>query len=1636
MGTCPTRYGFIQELTDEYNLTPEQKIAAAKVYEKLKSIKIGNSLEVQKTSRTLPRKYYTALNAIVKQGLGPKVTTSEYLGLSKAVVGAIDIVAGQTRNNKNIVLSKTPRQDALKAQAEGIFEAWYTEKSPYATQFVDLDEEAFVDVLRNDEIFQQNKENETTKIMAEALAGFAKINGMHTLAHEMVHVGAVEFMKENPTHEYTRRVNSLYQEALVEKTKILKHMGKGRSEYWTTSVDEFLAEALSNPDLVFALTNTRTEGKEKYSTLFRNLLHVLLSMVGIKTSDNMYTYVLDGYLAMVEHKANSTEYAKKMDELVSKLVMSNKEEKIDKIDEEKKLSDKLYTSKVDSQEVDSELLLGDDAMKDYKPKKEETKQGTDVTEQFTNIIGNRVAVNYNGAIAVDRMISKIVDMGDYVTAVLEHDGKYETYKFANGEKTGTSEKGIKVTINDMDKFTSFVLGNKKKDDKANWDNLKEQTDYVHGDKDSMKEMLNTLHTLGGKKATAEDMEYYETLIDSMNSEFFNKMKLYLKNTSRESAGQVKRYRLDFAVSKAPMLAGNQQTEAEIYLHEVVHTMVKFARMSNTLESRRIERELEHVIAGARTRITWKAFLPEVSINAKLEEANAKEMFEYIFNSENYVDEFIAHVLTNPQLRKVAEKIHLNTTEAKSLLDRAVDLFKTLMDVVLGNYKFKEKNNTIYDQVKGLAIQLGEINAHANRAAESEKGMLAVGMDMLNKLDDKAAAKLNELKDKYLVDNERLEDYPKNSSKAVKAAWMLKVLKKSAINEDYGKALGLVMTSYGIKPDGIIRNVLNDFKEPSDFEKTVEWLQLASDKVEGERNSVISAGKKLVVAGFKKKLNKAEEKALLRTVLDLDMQVLLEQGYSIGDVRRLLEDKDLLDKEIGKAKHELELLDKKYYNWHTTQATGLGYYLATHKATPAQNFNAFNIARGLISNHYKRPEKDVVQAIDKVATLVGMYYTDPRQKEIAAGLFKEEYKGVQNLMAIHRGYNAESKRTLFSGNETQMIKGYSKEIFDDSIETQVAPLEEREELEQAGYIFKGELKGKYGDSTAVPMGLFVSSSFSRNELLRGATRLTKMGARGTTLTETKYNDGGDFAKERAARDIVRMDIERLKIVKQMLEGTFDATTAENGIAPVLDAEGNVVNYRYMMDKEMKEDVLKQDTSVSEIMGRTQGAMLDKLESKKHNVFVLKNILDNMAKNWTSGLLGNDGLTEYTLITPNSTNQEIKELYRILPKEFKAAINARPDKTLAIPTSMKALYFGYRHLSIVDVPGIKILPKVMLQIIKMMEAMWIEIVKIAKTNILLKVPNVAISNMISNIMRGINIGIDPVTLMKTYVDSFRDVRAHVKKHRELVALQLKQTSGRATRNDKDRIKALEKELKSNPVHELMVKGFYQAFQEDVENAELRSSNKVKKWIDEQVENVPGVIKTPMQWLYLSEETAFYKASQELMQMSDLVSRVVEIRHLDMLSEKQANGKRMMPQWWRDENPTKEKTIKLLGSERNKFLKRAHELNLYATLQAYINYNKPSSQVEDYLDRTGSIRFTKFVKRIQLVNAKTTIEHPIKTALLALTKAFVWNVDNTFDQSLFMKQWYTRGYGPGNIVPLYSPLDTISTAAEPGLIKLVTG
>lgn len=138
-----------------------------------------------------------------------------------------------------------------------------------------------------------------------------KVKGTHAVTHELIHAGAVNFMRENPTHEATIRLNELYNEALANKDAIkrMAHSTDVYSSYWTTNVNEFVAEALSNPGLMYALSNIRTDKKERLSKgLFKDLLETLINMLGLsnKAKNNLLEFTLDGFVAIMEAQATKT----------------------------------------------------------------------------------------------------------------------------------------------------------------------------------------------------------------------------------------------------------------------------------------------------------------------------------------------------------------------------------------------------------------------------------------------------------------------------------------------------------------------------------------------------------------------------------------------------------------------------------------------------------------------------------------------------------------------------------------------------------------------------------------------------------------------------------------------------------------------------------------------------------------------------------------------------------------------------------------------------------------------------------------------------------------------------------------------------------------------------------------------------------------------------------------------------------------------------------------------------------------------------------------------------------------------------------------------------------------------------------
>lgn len=1265
---------------------------------------------------------------------------------------------------------------------------------------------------------------------------------------------------------------------------------------------------------------------------------------------------------------------------------------------------------------------------------------------------NELAVQYNGG---RPRAARLVDLrkidGEYVVWL---DNK--VYSFVPGStRSKDTYKGNFVIIPAMEllRDDQLELGSKKNQRRIEWEDYDRVETNAHKSVEGMQKLLHELHVLDGGKESEEHMDYLGNLLGKFDQKFLNRMKTYIKEGS-ETEGIHRGNNVGITVSNKVREAGNEQTAAEVYVHEMVHAITKFALEDNGIESRRLRRELEYVMEVARKEMTWKDFLPKESIDAAKEEKLAKDMYEYLFFDENAEHEFIAHVLTNPKVMEKAKYIKVKAEkEDTALLPRILDMFATLMDVIVGNYQWKDNKKNVHEHTMDLAFKLAAINKKAVIEAKEKESVAQKLMGMLNDADTGLSMRLQAMYDKHLKNDDRYEPIPPNSTKFQKAVWTAGVLKRMVTNEEYQKASQIVLSAWGIKPEGTIQSIMRDFGSGDDLSNFIDMVALGSDKIDQQRTTLIQAVKKNIMDGFKKETTEEENKAITRVVLETDLEVLYKAYGTDANkkIRDVLENEEELNRRLSRAKHALKMADETNYFWHVNQASGLGFYMARHKANIAQNLNSTNIAEGIMSSHRRQAKKEVVALIDEVATLTALKYTDKYQKKIVADLYKNEMVGMRNIMKIHARFKEDAKKDVFEGNERFMIKGYTREVFSDDVTMEIAPLSKKQEMEDNGFKLVKTLKNADGLDGKV-MGIYTSEAFGTQEWYRAATRLTRLGTKGTSVKNLRYKNESSLAAEKAKLDKTKLDLKRLKVVDRMEKGEVDLSDVDENLAPVLTPDGNdVVDYRYMMEKDAKEEFLKQDVNVVEVLSRSIGHTLDKAETAIQNQKVLEIIMKDMKENYVDGSTLGRNNKEYIMIGPDSTDPKIQDLYHVLPKEFKEVIHKREDKLIAVRRDMMHNYFGFRHISILDFPGLKkVTPQMIQGLITEAESLWIEFMKIYKVDILIKMPGVIVGNIISNFFYSVMTGTSPGELFNMYKESTRDVRHFLKKHRELIELEVAKKSGNITKKDIARIEILKRELERNPVKELVDIGVYQAIVEDISKADLQSTNKLKKMFKEKTKNVPSGVKQAGQWLFLTEETGYYKFMTEVLQASDLIARDIENRKLKKIEMEQVSGKAPLPRWVLENKELVEELIpadveKLRNGEkvirpltrkaRHIFLAEAQQKRHLMILNNFVNYNKPSSNLEEYLNRTGAVMFTKYAKRIQRVIGETGVRYPIKSLLLLMGQNFILDVETIQDQSILNRSWYNLGISSNDSIPFTSPFERMMDMMNIPLVRLAT-
>ena len=1213
------------------------------------------------------------------------------------------------------------------------------------------------------------------------------------------------------------------------------------------------------------------------------------------------------------------------------------------------------------------------------------------------------------------------------------------------------------------------LGSKTTETVLDLNRYAKEKSYEHGNIANMKAMLDKVNMAGGKKASEKYLNRIKELYDTFHPHFFHKMDLRLNMQADEAQGWVA---LDRDMILIDVDTKNKRdvdmTNAEVLAEETVHTMVAFAFRNGSTEAGRLKRQVRYLMQQVQEKTSWKNLLPEgVDPNnaTNTQVARAKALYNYVFTSKNAEEEFIAKGLTNPRMMKHLESLNVKEGEAegRTLYEKLVGMLTKIMDVVLGKYDFSSSNTKADKQLLALAIGLGEVNWKGEQYV-AEQNVLAKVNNWVNDVDQELADKLQDFLDKYVKDDAPLERLPKDATAVQQTMYIAKFMMKAAVNENYAKAMS--MFTENMLKQGASSTLQEFFSSvmgnEDDVKKAANWLKLQNDMIDNARNSVISATENQIRSKFKEQLTEADAAAVTRALIDTNLGHLAYHRANGAGVNNqlirewLTDDKKLLNRiyEVKKKIEERLKDDKKRANFITAQAHGLGYYMATGLGNEVQNLNAFNIVRGIHTENRYKVDEHLLADVMELSTLNAVRYTDGSYRNALARLMKDEYEGIREIANTYEAFKRDSKNELFEDNKIHMIDGYSRELIDSTIVQQVVPISKREEMEYAGYEYKGPVKG-HSAIKGERLGLFVSQEYTRTERLRGAMPLGGYHAKGSSLKDRKMEENAALGPMMFERDMVLIGQSGRALVEKMQNGTFNPAKDSTGVLPTLNLEGRVIDYRYEQSKLNKETNLNQDLDAVRVMAMSMGSIVDKSMREAHSKRMLKFVQDTMAEEWTEGELGNDTITKFLLIGPNAPTKEGKELYQLLPENFRQWINSRADKTMAIPENIKNIMFGYTHMSIGNADMLKFLPTIARKILKQFENLWIDLIKIVKSNILIRLPWIIMTNILSNLIYMNNTGMSFSEIWEYHKESFRDVKEFMRLHKEAVDLgievkKLKQQARRVSKEKADKLKEeidkkeaaiamKEKMMKTNPVNELVESGMFQTIVEDIETSALNDNNAITQFADRVTGKFPGVIRSGLRILYMSRETKWAQVSTEALQLSDLIARDVMNRKQKKIELMQANGEKKLPrefrEWYKEtRGVTLPETMNMRGETRELFLKMAKESRHYNLLKSFINYSQPNGKFEEYLNRVGLLMFTKYVKNIQRIVVKTGSEHPIQTMKTLLMFQWLFNQDTIQDQAFLVKGFGADGeFSPTNIFPVYTPDENLITAINPPLINL---
>lgn len=1044
-------------------------------------------------------------------------------------------------------------------------------------------------------------------------------------------------------------------------------------------------------------------------------------------------------------------------------------------------------------------------------------------------------------------------------------------------------------------------------------------------------------------------------------------------------------------ANSALTSGFNFTEQEAFALQQVEATVRIALTTKDGSTNAIYRELARLYNEAKAELKGKIS------SLHTDPVQAQAIYDFIFkmeagtdNRSDYLSRFAALGLTNHEFAQ-----HLGfTTEVRtqplanlSISDRLHAIFENVLEWInhkatrtYGGQKADEKLLSLVAQLTDIEQRKRMKIAHSvGVATDTFESLFRGGADVIK---NSALAVANSA----MFQNSRFH--------AVKLAGnVIKTVANDRVG-DYFDNLQKLRDDTMRERQGVLMTTVNEMRGSTAANAIFFSLNRLSKRIEGLRKDTITNTGKFVMDSFKdggKYLTEHMKKALSYAVLRTDMAALLGP-FDVAGIQKLVEDPAALAASI--AQFETKLAGFTHALAYENGARALGLYLAQNRAGVENlRLNAENIAAMLGTEHKGKVDPADIEAaiptIDVLASLYALQYVDQPHKDQLLAVFQEEASrtdghGIEAVLKMHKDLQKQSRERLFKTSGALFMKGYTPEVYNPYIRVEVANTKTvdittgktaAEMLIDRGFDEGAVLKMDDADPNVNDdMRIYSLRDGGMVQYLTGIFSYTGMRKRGTGTHNGDLDLmslGGILNRSKMAR------IEKGQANGVRRQGTAKVdpklnAQGKNFLVPVFNANGDLVNYRYMMNASTKDALLERNNDFDQLIGVMAGSIFDKEQTAEQN----KKAVEALKEQYDKDFAQNIG--SYLQVGPNSPDKEAQEVWRLLPETTKQTVQqVWGENAMYVRYDMLDLNFGYRKMSmatpfgipederegfdkyyaeflekIVDLtPGLKKQQTGLY--VRRVEDVWQTFVREAKDTLVVKSGMTLLGNVGSNISELIWFGVPLTDIWKHHRVALKGIVAYRKESKELDslerALRLDHLGGKSRKDVEDRIVQLKDALAQNPVRELVEAGLMPTIVEDV--AEDDDSYSYKSQLTQKVDKFVGNLNPQVlklgKVLVMAHDTDLYKALSYGTQVSDFVARYTLYQHVIN----------------RAQNPVDAKIAVQLVSD------------------AFVNYDVPSHRSVQYANDMGLVYFTKYYLRIQKVIALLYRDNPGR-ALMLLT------------------------------------------------------